>query len=399
MRGWLLTISMVLLAGILALPAWPQIMAGAFSFATSPAKPLINSMKAAQGVKSFGFCSGVGGVAFNAVSEFTDGSRVIGLSYHPSETDGQRLRIVVEKEKRQHTIILPVHDWIAIPVAGFAEGEQGAIFTLFGELQDTEEDRNRKQAGQRILNYHTSFNDTLLGLRLMQADLLAFHNIAPENIYENNHPITGPGEQLRDVDRNQRDFEELNKIYHSGNPRSYVITDVDQGVRIHLTENNETVSLKFQGRPYWACWRLSKDIEVIQEEFLQQPDLDDQFTQRMMEKISSGSVRMEQGVSEEEFIRQLGAQESQAMLEEYIDTNYFQQLPDLSRSLSDRMAALEGGNPPVYQALVKTMLYSALFRHIKAESPQIYNSFMRQISGVQPEPQISTPTVLIPPSD
>jgi hypothetical protein len=38
-----------------------------------------------------------------------------------------------------------------------------------------------------------------------------------------------------------------------------------------------------------------------------------------------------------------------------------------------------GINPPVYSALVKTMRYSALFRHIKSERPQVWAAFAKDV--------------------
>jgi hypothetical protein len=396
LHGW----KTIGLAGVLitlfGMQAWPEIMAGKWSFAAPAAKPLVNSVKAAQGVNSYGFGAGVGGIAFGAVAEFTDGSRITDLVYDAALPDGQRLRITVEKGGEQHIITLPVHDWIAIPVARFAQGEQDAIFTLFGDLKDAEDDARRKEAGQRILNYHAAFENTLLGLRLMQADLLAFHPAAPENLTDGGQTLQGTGEVLRSVEQNQRDFTVLNQVYRTERPRSYVITDVDQGVRVRLQPSDDESVLEFHGRPYWACWRLKKDMEEVQRAFWEADGRMDQLQQRVLRRALRESADLSSSGAEENLER-LFIEEGRAMLNNHIDMHYFERLPDLSRRLSDRMAELEGGNPPVYQALVQTMHYAALFRHIKATSPQVYRAFMQQIASVRPEPRVTTPTVLIPP--
>ena len=80
------------IGAVAALPSLAEIMAGMYSFAYPSAKPLVNSMKAAQGVKTFGFCSGVGGVAFGAVARPSDGCRVTALRYDSGQPDGKRLQ-------------------------------------------------------------------------------------------------------------------------------------------------------------------------------------------------------------------------------------------------------------------------------------------------------------------
>ncbi len=379
---------------VIALPSLAQIMAGMYSFANPIAKPLVNSMKAAQGIKSFGFCSGVGGVAFGAVAKPLDGSKVTALRYDARQPDGKRLQATVFKDVT-YTVTLPVYDWLAVPVAQFANGEQDALFTLFGQLIDEEDTARRMKEGQRIMNYHAAIQDTFLGLRLMQTDLLAFHPVASENLTAGDGVMKAPGEYPRNVERNRSDFNVLSDLYQGGDPHSYVITDDPEGVSMRLEKISKVMTLTFGGRPYWACWRLKEGFD--------EQDLIDYFDrpetiEKLMDRVKKRKAFLGDNLSEDDTNR-IEFDEQTKLVNEYIDANYFEMLPDLSRRLSDKMEELEGGNPPVYHAARQTMYYAAFFRFVKTTQPDVYAAFLRQIRGVTPQPKIKTPTVLIPPSN
>lgn len=385
------------LVGIaVALPSLAQIMAGMYSFASPVAKPLVNSMKAAQGIKTFGFCSGVGGVAFGAVARPSDGSQVTALRYDAAQPDGKRFQATVLKDGESYAVTLPVYDWLAVPVARFADGGQDALFTLFGQLADEDETEQRLKAGQRILNYHAAIQDTFLGLRLMQADLLAFHPMASENLTENGGVMGALGEQPRSVERNRADFSVIRALYQGGKPRSYVITDDPvQGVGMRLTKTSGGMALTFEGRPYWACWRLKEGFdEQVRRNYLSRPDTVETLKDRVMKRVAF----MGDNISETE-AKRIILEEGGKMMDEHIDANYFETLPDLSRRLSDKMEELEGGNPPVYHAIRQTMCYAAFFRFVKSAQPDVFATFMSQVRRVTPQPAVKTPTVLISPDN
>jgi hypothetical protein len=363
----------------------------------------MNSMRAANGVKSFGFCSGVGGVAFGATASFSDGSKVTKLEYDQQRPDGQRLVVSLLKNGQSYTVTIPVYDWILVPVAKFANSDHDALFTLFGKLVDQEDGIRRQKAGQRILNYHPAIQDTFLGLRLMQSDLLAFHPVGPENLEENGRVLKAPGENTRSKDRNIEDFRILSAIYRQGRPQSYVITDPTEGVRVRLASTGGNMSIAFTGRPYWSCWRLTKDHEAIQAEFRRQPDTSTKLNERVHERMRTAGfsplANTIRSAAEEATIQRFAQEESMALFSAYVDARYFEVLSTFSRSLSDKMEALEGGNPPVYQALCQTMWYAAFFRCVKASDPDAYRTFMSNISGLTPSPTAVTPTVLTPPNN
>ena len=84
----------------------------------------------------------------------------------------------------------------------------------------------------------------------------------------------------------------------------------------------------------------------------------------------------------------------------YVDqNNYLVNMDDFSRSFSDKMHELKGGNPLIYDALTTLMRYAAFFRHVKNQDPQQYAAFVESLAKVSIQPDIKTPTVLIPPKD
>jgi hypothetical protein len=90
------------------------------------------------------------------------------LSYRPEESDANRLWVTVDGRESSTT----VYDWQLIPIAKFADSPYTSCVTLFGELDDRAEGRRLLANRDGVLNYHSAFVDTLIGLRLFQLDIL-----------------------------------------------------------------------------------------------------------------------------------------------------------------------------------------------------------------------------------
>ena len=383
-------LALLLAAVVLPLAAAAAIMAGIYSMARSAAPPLVNPMNVQAGVANYGFCSKVGGIAFGGEAESADGSIVERLTYRHDRPDGQRLEAIVRLGTRRTTVTLPVYDWEFVPAARFAKGAQHALVTYFGTLSDPEEQERLRKQDCKFINYHEMVDNTLAGFRLMQADLLAFHEIAPHNPEENGSPIRGPGEVLGSVEANKianqpvQDYWRVTaKEEHSA--RSYVICDVGQTISFRLENQGTKPELVITGDPYWSCWKACDPIEIFGE----------------ISKAFSGTLSVEERnrppsleiVSRFElFMKQKGLQLAERMNEEN-----FRQLPEVSRDLSRLMKQQEGGNPPVYRALTKFMRCAALFRHLKRSSPEKYTEFVSSLDKVELRPAVETPTVIYPP--
>ena len=241
-----------------------------YSFAYSPAKPLNNPTHLSKGLKSFGFVSGVGGVAFGAIAKPFGDLKIVKLKYDGSKPDGERLLVTIkEGNKDAKTVVAPVADWAMVPIARFAQGDQHAIFTLFGQLQNPEEEIKWFKEKARILNYHPAVMDTLAGIRLFQADLLAFHDASIDLPKSNGKYLLGTGEKEPNITTNEEAKKIISTIYTKGHPQSYVICDQNQSITFSVAQSAQGGrQLLLDGYPYWACWKLSKDMQEIAVDFV-----------------------------------------------------------------------------------------------------------------------------------
>ena len=161
----LVAIAVVLLVGLFS-PYWEAAektwTLGRYSFvAAPPSPPLRVNLARTGGLRSVGFLSRVGGIAFSGEMRL-DASLVgkrLGLEYTRDRPDGTRLSVTIEGASLQQELA----DWLLIPIAQYADSEYDACVSLFGpETNDDAYD----------IVYHDAFENTLLGMRLLQADIL-----------------------------------------------------------------------------------------------------------------------------------------------------------------------------------------------------------------------------------
>ena len=382
--------ALIVATSILPLFSSAQIMAGGFTMGKSGAGSLRNPMSVAKGVGNFGFCSAVGGVAFGEMAVSEDGSVIERLMYHKDRADGERLEALVRKGSQIINVTLPVYDWEFIPAARFAGGSQDAVATFFGSLSDKAEEARLRGKGCKFMNYHKDIANTLMGLRLIQADLLAFHSIGPLNFSEGGLPIKGSGEKLASESSNKMAIAPIKEYYGSSGIQSYVICDVGQKIGFSMVGAGSAKQLRLSGNPYWSCWNAKISEEELQMKlamaFYSQLSTTEQTLLLENEELLTSRLT--------EFIQKEGkTQMMQAQKEA------FRRLSIESDQLSKLMKKHEGGNPPVYHALTKFMRYSALFRYAKDRNKSGYEAFLKSLSGVSLVPSIETPTVLYPPNN
>jgi hypothetical protein len=272
---------------------------------------------------------------------------------------------------------------------------------MFGKLADAREEQQRVARGERILGYHPALEDTLLGWRIMQADVLIIHPDACELPSEDGRYLLGAGEQRwlgddkrPDVASHSAAYRRMGQLLNSV-PRkftSYVICDHEREVQISVDAGTRRVLLT--GNPYWYCWRRKiqdpatlRDLqakanaranEVMQAEF--QKDQRELPPAEVMAKWTPAFQRRYHG----------------EIFDKITSANLVQPLPELSRLISSREKELNAINPFVYQSLVTTMRFAALFRHVRRENPEGYARFLDQLAAVRLTPGVETPCVMIP---
>ena len=166
--------------------------------------------------RSASFFRGVGGVAFEAVAIGKDGLVVTNLIYNANMSDGKRLEIHLHNSQNKlFKINADIYDWQFIPIAKFSDSKYGSAMTLFGEAADAHKEvaDEIRGAGGRIINYHASFENTLVGLRLFQADVLIFQSNAAD-LFKNSsgNYILGAGEKGHELEANNKRFKEMKTL-------------------------------------------------------------------------------------------------------------------------------------------------------------------------------------------
>jgi hypothetical protein len=105
-----------------------------------------------------------------------------------------------------------IYDWQLVPIARFADSDNGAAMTLFGKLEDEQFQQQILDEDGRVMNYHPAFDNTLVGLRLMQADILLFDENATDLPRNARGYVLGAGESSPNVGANQQRFEAVQAL-------------------------------------------------------------------------------------------------------------------------------------------------------------------------------------------
>ncbi len=371
------------------------------------------------------FLSGVGGVSFDQTAQQVMGMNIstATIDYLPSANDGQRLQLFFDGKPAR--VLLP--DWLLVPIAKYADGSNFSCFTLFGKLNDEKTMETVLESGDRILNYHPQFDNTLLGLRLAYMDMLLVYQFSedlPKN--SDNSYILGPGENQPNVFNNNsghvRLFRQVRALEqkYGLNYRSYVVSDFRQKVLFKVVND----SLEISGLPFFYCWRfrndaqdydLNKKEEEISSRYLKggmsRSDLIEcllklgQSYEGRYAIYSSGTfndmISLNADADKRAFLNQYDTNSLLGMaidVEVQMDAKGIEFLGDFSRDLSSVPELFEASNPAVWNATVSTMRYAAFFRYLKQRFPTEWARFLTQIRDVDPEPRVFTPTVLYDPN-
>lgn len=159
------------------------------SASLSQAKRTINVRIATTGISSRVWAK-VGGVAF------------VQTAIPTSDIESLELKCDVDENKAYALINgeyynIPLEVWQLMPIIEYADDENNAAVTLYGD------------DGVRI-KYHSAFVDELLGLRLLQTDLMLASNMLSVQD-RGKFPADENGYILSDAERNQYDL--LNRMY------------------------------------------------------------------------------------------------------------------------------------------------------------------------------------------
>jgi len=273
-------------------------------------------------LRSYSFLSSVGGVAFGAVASpgpvLADGA--VRLTYDASKPDGQRLAVVVHGKSFPQD--LP--DWVLIPVAFYADSDFHACASLFGPETNSE---------QYDIMYHPALEDTVLGLRILQADILFFDLESTWRLpARDGKTVLGLGEALPET-MDWNSAESIQDAFAGSDFDSWVLTDQNERITVDLVDGK----LRFLGQPYYYFWTAN---------------------------------------------HWPGGGEPVVL-----------EVTEVTRRVGDRWDAIGRFNPAVHAAVTRTVHYAAFFRWVKNQHVEAWKSFLAQLEPVTVLPKVETPTL------
>jgi hypothetical protein len=362
------------------------------------ARPLQIRSSGRSNLVAFKFVGRVGGVSFETTAEpdQTLRGKSIEISYNPSHPDGSRLVV------RAGTTLLRTNipDWQLRPIANFADSEYNAIISLFGEGPD----RN----SYYYIQYHDSLKDTLLGMRLLQADILFMslgeHWRMPRYAGK---VILGPGEQETAEERAIRAARRLDAALRGQKWRSWVLTDAGT----HPTFGVVQGELIIRVRPYYYFWNIEQteyDSRIKEHNRLvheynallasAKADLDRHNSLVPIFNATTDPQRKRQLRAQLDALKsEIDSKEARiTALRAQIDADQPEPKVFEVIALTNAMRSLDGAlaeyNPSVYKAYQRLAQYGAFFRYVKNTNPANWKTFQQRLTSVAIVPAVKTPT-------
>jgi len=404
---------------------------GNLALISPPAPPQITKLPPTQVIQNPKIVVRDGGIDFGECAKPSTDLDIssFSLTYDAAKQDGQRLVCEINGQK----VASPVYDWQFIPAAYFAASDTFSVFSLFGRLYNEQLENLILEHNGRILNYHPFLQNTLMGLRMYQMDVLI---LWPESIHlptEDGDYILGPGEVKPDTVQNKLGLANFYQFWNNVinefgyEQRSWIISDF----RSDIVFNTQSEKLNISGSPYFYMWRFKFDrADYNENEVRTQVDvLLNQMYNDWLQENASGTFEdwvIETTVSalrtyEDDFPELFGApipailslttdHERADYLRQYtIDSLYENLLKDLyfvfdiytveplweySDKISARTDLLEKINPQVWNATTTFMRYAAFFRYCRENFATEWDMFLRTLQMPCPSPAVTTPTAL-----
>lgn len=374
---------------------------------------------------------GVGGVMFYnyAILDSTLKIQNLTIDYDNSQIDGSRLKLNINDKQVGYKI----YDWQLIPLTKYADSPYSACFTYFGELIDKDLENLIRDNDGHILNYHPKLFNTLLGWRLADMDLLFLYEFTTDLPKVNNNYVLGMGETVSDINSNYlglynySDYLTTVETDLGQSFRSYIITDYTRDIVVSLKND----SIQIEGYPYYYSWRYRYDtpgyneqniadsiqnhyMKILEDKLAENPDFYERglYVDSLISlslKYSDDYIFYAEGATfldlvelddytkKTNFLERYTTGSLKDMLyatSKYMVSNKVIHLKELSERMSQHPKMLEAINPEVWNATVITMRVSAFFRYLKENFPTQWQAFVNQISDINPEPEVKTPTVL-----
>jgi len=266
------------------------------------------------------------------------------------------------------------------------------------------------QVGYNKVVYHDAFENTLLGLRLLQADIMLInveeYHTLPR--HSGNDIIYGHGEEPL-VETNIFNLIRVQNfmINNIGEFNSWIFTDKDKILAVDNIINEAAFDEEL---PYYFFWKTGiswnaeisariDSMSIKYKEDLNRPlgefiwnssDLKDRDTLALNDpKLKL--LKLQKVV--DNYHMDLNATIDRALNNSITSRRLIEAKEVNNQAINFVYPVLRLLNPAVYRASENTMKFSALFRYVKEQNPTQWLKFMDKIKEVRVEPAIVTPTV------
>jgi hypothetical protein len=319
----------------------------------------------------------IGGISLEATAKLDPSleGRAIYLEYAETKPDGSRLEIKIGDQKTTARL----YDWQLVPIARFADSGLAGVVSLFGP-KSTEHEYH--------IIYHPAFKDTLIGMRLLQADILL---MSLQNFSQlptsNGRLILGPGEkspQKKPISEAANSIQALLTTY---NVDSWIITDVDQVPIIRIRQGK----LELKNEPYFFFWREDhqnyEEVNRLKDEYDRQVTEYNQQAEKLKREFDTGKIIIGRRVladtkkSLDELKNQINQKEPKLI-----------PLDEAKKAVQAKRPILISLVPPVFVALDNTANFAALFRLVKQKNPDSWRSFFKELEAIQ-YMKVETPNI------
>jgi hypothetical protein len=373
-----------------------------------------------KSLKSYKFVSEVGGVAFETAAQPGKGmeGKTVSVHYDHANPDGSRLLVKVDGKAYRQAI----YDWQLAPIVGFVNTPYTGLVSLFG--------KGKKPKEYYYIKYHEAMHNTLLGLRLLHADILFISLWYNWNLPAlNEKQVLAAGEAKPDFKSSRKAAAKLQKIMMKHKWRSWVLTDIGTQPVFSLAKGKFSIS----ANPYYYFWNLSQadhdtrqkkireynasipqhsvEVRKFNQMIRQLParldaynalvrkhnnSLDPNDKQRIKTELDNRQVQID-SLREEIQKRRQAIRDERARLDELaaeIRRPLFEEVAPLTSAMKAGAALIKKYNPAVYDAYVNTARYAAFFRWVKKNHPENWSRFSARMTQVSPEPGIKTPGMM-----
>ena len=280
--------------------------------------PLEIAAATTAGLRDLNFVGRVGGVNFEEVAQAPADAT-------PRLSIDSESRVTMHVGEALLDINLPA--WQLVPISLIANSDYTALVSAFGDGPN----KNR----YFYLQYHPALEDTLLGLRLLHADLFLRDpaGYLPLPTTANGDVLLGEGETVREnkmagIEAAGRLAADLSMIFASSNV-SWVLTDISHPPLLQVVEDG----LRVSAFPYFYFWRHAGFAEV-------------------------------------------------------------RALNNATKAVGHNRELFKAYNPVVYAAVERTATYTGLFRWVRRKNQKNWDDFLRRVSSLDMRPKVSTPTRL-----